>query len=254
METKFKILETEKYTLAVSDKEVKLSNDNIGFFLRTHSISTNIDIIQNPSFTSKYKYEKIIAYQPKGNAPELDLPLLPEEECCEGDGSNCNGSCCIVEDDVEKLAKKYINDTLRDEESDDYFLGRMEGFKDCYKSATKKYSEDDLRKAIAMAKIAKTDDGLIDMDSWISNGYEGATPAYNENEIIQSLKQPKWFVAEVEYYYHSSKELYSDAGFVKCTKEQYESIKSEIPTCPLKIELKTIDINNKIHLVGTYLN
>lgn len=35
--------------------------------------------------------------------------------------------------------------------------------------------------------MAKTDDGLIDMDSWISNGYEGATPAYSEKEIIQSL-------------------------------------------------------------------
>jgi hypothetical protein len=62
-----------------------------------------------------YEGKKIIAYKPKGNAPELDLPLLPD-----------------VEEDVEKLAKKYINDTLRDEESDDYFLGRMEGFKDGY--------------------------------------------------------------------------------------------------------------------------
>ena len=42
------------------------------------------------------------------------------------------------------------------------------------------------------------------------------------------------------FYYHSSKEFYSDAGFVKCSKEQYKSIIKEIPTCPVKIELKLI--------------
>jgi hypothetical protein len=51
MTTKFKLVETEEYLLAVSDEEVKLSNDNIGFFLRTHSISNSIGIIQNPPAT-----------------------------------------------------------------------------------------------------------------------------------------------------------------------------------------------------------
>jgi hypothetical protein len=246
METKFKIVETEKYTLAVSDGEIKegeICNYGKSLFLLESILHKSGPFRHlNPKikiqgrflpdmtigkFDSMTPLKKIIGYKPKGNASELDLPLLPD-----------------VEDEVERLAKKYINDTLRDEESDDHFLGRMKGFKDCYKSATKKYSEDDLRKAIEMARVKDWQ-----KDSNGDNFWE-----HSRDEIIQSLKQPKWFVAELEYYYHSSKEFYSDAGFVKCTKEQYESIKSEIPTCPLKIELKTIDINNKIYLEGTYLN
>jgi len=46
MNNKLQIIETPDYILAVSDEEIKLSNDNIGFFLRTHSISNNLDIIQ----------------------------------------------------------------------------------------------------------------------------------------------------------------------------------------------------------------
>jgi hypothetical protein len=110
----------------------------------------------------------------------------------------------------------------------------------------RKYSEEDLRKAFkaAIGKLGPTWYGInTEMQKW-------------EDTYIQSLKQPKtpkWFVAEIEYFYHSSKEFYSDAGFVKCTKEQYESIKSEIPTCPLKTELKTTTINGKTYLVGKYL-
>jgi hypothetical protein len=193
METKFRIVETEEYTLAVSDGEIKKDD----YFYYTWF---NADIIQKADSGSnlnnlnaknpKDNFKKIIAYQPKGNAPELDLPLLPEFE--------------------------------------------PRGFDEF------EYTEDDLRKAIAMAKIAKTDDGLIDMDAWISNGYEGATPAYNENEIIQSLKQPKWFVAEIE---------------VNCTGNNNDGcfMDSCGHDCGC-LSLKTTTINNKIHLVGTYLN
>ena len=60
--------------------------------------------------------------------------------------------------------------------------------------------------------------------------------------FIQSLQQPKTpvgFKCEIQHYYHSSKEFYHDASFVQCTKEQYDSIKKEIPSCPLKKEIKT---------------
>jgi hypothetical protein len=59
----------------------------------------------------------------------------------------------------------------------------------------------------------------------------------------------EWFVnnpscefveVELQYQYHSSKEFYHDADYVNCTKEQYESIKKEIPTCPLRILYKII--------------
>lgn len=86
MDNKFKIIETEDYFLAISDKEIKENEQNI----------TNGRVIFNYSDFSEYSleyannyWEKIIAYLPKNNAKELDsLPLLPE---------------IIVEDNVEKL-------------------------------------------------------------------------------------------------------------------------------------------------------
>ena len=59
----------------------------------------------------------------------------------------------------------------------------------------------------------------------------------------------EWFVnnpscEEVEiikqHQYHSSKEFYIDADYVNCSKEQYESIKEEIPNCSLRILYKII--------------
>jgi hypothetical protein len=206
METKFKLVETEKYVLAISDEEVKLSNDNIGFFLRTHSISTNIDIIQNPSFTSKYKYEKVIAYKPKGNAPELDLPLLPD-----------------VEEDVERLAIEFAN--LNKSKFNNWY-GCHDGFIAGYKAATKVYSEDDLRKAINMAREKTHHHALGEIDK------------YSQEEIIQSLKQPKWFVAEID---------------IDCTGNNNDGcfMDSCGHNCGC-LSLKTTTINNKTYLVGTY--
>jgi hypothetical protein len=194
METKFKIVETEGYTLAVSDEERKVGNYALDL---TEDMGLKHDVFKVDKATLKFanqECKKIIGYQPKGNASELDLPLLPD-----------------VEDDIEKLAKKYINDTLKDEESDDYFLGRMEGFKDGHKAATKVYSEED----------------LIDFATFRNGG--------NVNEEFQlwkSLKQPKWFVAEIEEWLDQT---YSEHG---CYKQK----------------LKIITINNNTYLVGTYLN
>ncbi len=172
-------------------------------------------------------WDNIIAYQPKGNELELDLPLLPE---------------IVVEDDVEKLAElKYPikggGSMWMPSSHDCNQANKQEGFIEGYKAATKIYSEEDLVKALSESFKASQE------------GYD-----ISSDEIIQFLKQPKTpkcFVAEMEYYYHSSKEFYSDAGFVKCSKEQYDSIKDEIPTCPLKTELKTETINGKTYLVGT---
>jgi hypothetical protein len=59
----------------------------------------------------------------------------------------------------------------------------------------------------------------------------------------------KWFVKnpscefveiKLQHQYHTSKEYYIDADYVDCTKEQYNSIKSGIPTCPLRILYKII--------------
>jgi hypothetical protein len=228
METKFKIIETEEYTLAVSDEDasnsyIYFTGDPTGIFRTGIKYKNEAgdyfyqDAITGMSDTYLTTIsKKIIAYQPKGNAPELDLPLLPD-----------------VEDDAEKLAKKYINDTLRDEESDDYFLGRMEGFKDCYKSVTKVYSEEDLRKAIEESISwweAKPDEKYGQINTSHDFG----------DEFIQSLKQPKWFVAKID---------------IDCTGNNNDGcfMDSSGHNCGC-FSLRTTTINNKNYLVGKYLN
>jgi hypothetical protein len=185
---KLQIVETPDYILGVSDEEIKegdLYLDDI------HTIRKSITSVKE-YWEARKDYKKIIAYLPKNNAPELDLPLLPN----------------------------------------------------------KVYSEDDLRNhCIDFLRYFQT---TAELEFHSTGENHGLPHSEVFNKYIQSMKQPKWFVAEVEYYYHSSKEFYSDAGFVKCSKGQYESIKSEIPTCPLKTELKTTTINGKTYLVGTY--
>jgi len=228
MKTKFQIIETPDYILAVSDERVDTSD----YF---YHITEGICFVESSFHYTKLKLKgkKIIAYQPKNNAKELNgVPLLPE----------------MVEDDVEKLTCKEfcfpidLFYEMKKSSQNDYLLTEDFGLQNTIvyfqclayiKAATKVYSEEDLIRAIAMAKMAKTHDGLIDMDAWISNGYEGATPAYTEDEIIQSLKQPKtpkWFVAEMEL-----REVNPNADRIQYLKH-----------------LKTTTINGKTYLVGTY--
>jgi hypothetical protein len=154
METKFKIIETEDYILAVY-------NEGITIKLRYLYNKIREDIKE----TYNDFDEKIIAYQPKGNAPELDLLLLPE---------------MVVEDDIEKLAEQDRLDTGWEDSAN---LPYISGFVRGHNAATKTYSEEDLRKAFIQGK------------------HGGVTQVYMEfDEFIQSLKQPKpkWFVAEME--------------------------------------------------------
>jgi hypothetical protein len=231
METKFKIIETEEYFLAVSDEDA--SNSCIYFTGNPTGIfKTGIkykneagdyfyqDAITGMSDTYLTTIsKKIIGYQPKGNAPELDLPLLPD---------------IVVEDDVEKLGKQaYKKHSVKD---DSFSLleqiqrsgGFLVGFKEGYKAATKTYSEEDLRKAFE-AGNKRGWSGYPDTDNWTQPKFE---------EFIQSLKQPKWFVAEVE------KKMVLNLGIDVRNPNTHVYVN----------ELKTTTINNKIYLVGTYLN
>lgn len=95
-----------------------------------------------------------------------------------------------IEEDVQELSKKYINNTLKDSESDDYFLGRMKGYEDGYKNTVaKKYTEEDLRKA------------LLEYAKWITGGVPSlrfaSTPEEAMSKIIQSIN-PKPVSIEVE--------------------------------------------------------
>jgi flagellar biosynthesis/type III secretory pathway protein FliH len=180
MESKFKIVEEEEYIFAVSDEEIKKGD--------CHRFTCfDGDIIK-----------KIIAYQPKGNAPELDLPLLPDVE----------------DDTVEKLAESYYTQIR---------LAERTAFKFGYKAATKVYSEEDLRKAYNKGFSEGVIKGTCSM-VYKHESFE---------EYIQSLKQPKWFVAEMK---HTKSEVFRENDNV-----------------PYAV-LKTTTIKNKIYLEGTYLN
>jgi len=217
MEIKFKIIETPEYTLAVSDKKIEnYYLDDVG--------TVRKGVTWDKEYWSvREDYKKIIAYQPKGNASELDLPLLPE---------------IIIEDDVKKLAEEYLKifpENNRDPDRKFVRLGMKEGFIEGYKTATKTYSEDDMRKAIQIAKDSMG----------VDNDGETCYSHLSTKQIIQSLKQPKtpkWFVAEIEYYTKDVviEELRGNIGITpKLTK--------------VFSKLKTTTINGKTYLVGTYL-
>ena len=211
MENKFRIVETEEYTLAVFDKEVKAGDKSLlmveGF---APMILTHFEPVEEG-----YEGKKIIGYQPKGNAPELDLPLLPDVE----------------DDGGEKVLNEDFNVFQR------LFNITKTTFsviwKSGYKSATKKYSEEDLRKAIELALREFVKD------------YQMGNPlniTEYQNKVIQSLEQPKtpkWFVVETVCDQCLDDETVDSCY---CNFGNYKTV------------LKTTTINNKTYLVGTYLN
>jgi hypothetical protein len=171
-----RIFEASDYILAVSDKST-LSN-NGDYYLGYVN-----NILHRWNMTGIHKgksvwINKVKAYRPKNNAPELDLPLLPE---------------MAVEDDVEKL---YLKKLEKEDIQKRGFRGanvgsnprthkdrmyQLEGFKDGLKTATKFYSEEDL----------------------ITFGWLCREKSLTNVELLaEHFKQPKilkWFVAEMEY-------------------------------------------------------
>jgi hypothetical protein len=168
MQNKFEIIETPDYILAVSDEEIKFKD----YITDKYKVWQWKD---NSSLLGRNK-KKIIAYQPKGNAPELDLPLLPE---------------MIIEDDVEKLAK---NSMSLCESNMGYLNTWVRG----YKAATKIFSEDDLNGYLSFIE----DNYHYHSDAW--HNADTDEPVKRKDMLsayIQSLKQhkaPKYFIAEME--------------------------------------------------------
>jgi hypothetical protein len=245
---KLERIETTHYVLWVSDEQIK----DVRLFKDKYHLEKGHIINKFPTYlTDLSECKLIIAYQPKGNVKELDLPLLPEintpkyrvgrkqkravldeqghevvifpagkeketQEYCDF----LNSKEIVVEDDVEKLAEKYANlkNSIHDYDEQYYNshgVSIAKGFIEGYKSANKSYSEEDLRKSLSEVFKASQE------------GYNITT-----DEIIQSLKQPKtpkWFVAEY-------KTEYTEDGL------DYQSD-----------ELKTLKTNGKTYLVGKYL-
>jgi hypothetical protein len=165
---KYNIIKTEKYLLAIDDSEIKVGD---WFYLNDANI-----IAEYISVKPVNEAKKIIAHLPLNNSPVLEgVPLLPP-----------------LEDEVEGLAKKHLDSLHNNEDiAHPELYDAYHSFKAGYNTAKKryKYTEEDLRKAMAMYKGEFTK-GIV----------------YTQEQVIQSLQQPKMPVAfecETEVYMYS---------------------------------------------------
>jgi len=184
MKTKLQIIHTDDYILAVSEKEIKHGERLIHNEWYINSYRGYDKPFKNHNLDSNGYLKRFFAYQPKGNAPELDLPLLPE---------------IVVEDDVRKLALTLYKEPLNKEgEVRTQLVGHgstpfgfnkwFKAFKKGYKAATKIYDEEDLRKAIKFVTDNYTIDSWQNYDNKSSVNMSSNAIA---DKFIQSLKQPK---------------------------------------------------------------
>jgi hypothetical protein len=210
MKTEFKIVETENYVLAVSENVIPGDICLVNNETHKNAVRTFTTVFGG----NKKDCKKIIAYKPKGNAPELDLPLLP-----------------YVEDDVEKLAEEYAdfsNDYIPISFGGKFNETSKRDFIAGYKAATKVHSEDDMKKAYNKGFSEGVIKGTCSM-VYKHESFE---------EYIQFLKQPKTpklFVAE-----NNEK--------CKC------GTTCEFEICKHESKLKTTtNSEGKQVLVGTYL-
>jgi hypothetical protein len=169
----------------------------------------NPDALYNTSIQELINRGWVKGYKPLNGAPELDLPLIPE---------------MVVGEDVDFAEMFYIL-LKQTYHTFDTWPEAKEYRKS--KSATKSFSENDLRRAMIKARK--------------NQQYPFSFPE-TDDEIIQSLKQPKipkWFVAETEY---------------DCC-DRYQNCKSCDATAEMiNLKLKTTKTNGKTYLVGKYSN
>ncbi len=158
---KHKLIKTDNYLLVVDESEIKKGDWCL-------DLGTNKIFKAGLSVGDEYKelFKKIIFHLPLNNSPVLEgVPLLPP-----------------LEDEVEKLADEASQKFKRNNELDDLILGvSANSFEEGYNKAKEKYkyTEEDMRKAIDMAR--KIDEYL----EW----------EWHSEKIIQSLQQPKYPVA-----------------------------------------------------------
>jgi hypothetical protein len=161
---KCEIIYTEHYALIVSDEKV-VEGDFL-FCIENKNLIIGGITWGQIRFLDNEIFKKVIAHSPLKDSPVLEsIPLLPD---------------FYKGEDVEDLALAYASSKgyVNPEGYSDKQVGLLHGFIDGYNKAkeTYKYTEEDLRKAIEMA---------------ITSKYEYKLEFYNQNEIIQSLQQPK---------------------------------------------------------------
>jgi len=206
---KLQIVETPDYILAVSDEEIK------GDDYQLVPMISKIEKATKENIHLSYMCYKIIAYQPKGNAAELDLPLLPE---------------LTIEDDVEKLWLDFNKNHNRE-----LPLGKEQFIRVIsYKAATKFYNEEDLINAYKQ--------GLNNSDNIRLFGEEQII-----KDFVKSLEKPripKYFIptlVEKRIKNTHTCEHYNEVGCIK-----------DICSCYSLTPDTLINHQNKTVLIGTY--
>lgn len=229
-----KLIQTQDYLLLIDEEaEIKEKDYYSNTLGDTEPLVCICNSIGESMDCNKLKKDcnKIIAYYPlNSEVKELDLPELPNP---------------FEEIDVEKLSEKANGYAYYGKPLGERYLAFKEGFIEGYKSAqAKQFSLEDVVRIVHL------------WDNHINIHEEDKGSVKTIEKFIQSLsiqQLPKEFIPEYEYYYHISKGFYMDAKFERCSKEQYDAIKEEIPTCPVKVELITItNPEGKQELVGSY--
>lgn len=172
---KYEIIKTDEYLLAV-DKEADIL-DGDGWYCPKNNLCGVVKEHMS-YFINNENHCKLVAHLPLNNSKPLEgVYLLPE------------------------LEKEY-SDTILMDKGREYTHSKLpnlkgagaaaviEGYYDGYKAAGE-YTEEDVRKAVKMAKIIVQDKDEFDIES-ISGLTEidtyGLKEKYSEDEIIQSLK------------------------------------------------------------------
>jgi hypothetical protein len=287
MENKFERIETEDYILAVSEEGVKKGDFFVTDKGTVHKAEEildcdddgEIEIHSENHCNPKTLCKKIIAYQPKGNAPEL-LPIVQYGNMTfkelNGDGSYYECIDCEVE-------------TTRSGE----FL-KSQGV-ELYKNNTPELDlpllpeivvEDEVEKlALLRFPISMEDFGHEKIDgnayfrSIFIEGYKATTKVYSEEDVFGFLEYYNSIdFNKSEYRYRhptmdGKEKIYNKAIDQKIFKEYIQSLKQSkpkwfvaetipnFPKMPINGKdfpfidvLKTTTINGKTYLVGTYLN
>lgn len=179
-----KIIKTDSYLLVVGDDEIKegdwMYQGIINHVRKYLGALDNIDV-KRPSFKD---HKKIIAHLPLNNSPILQgVDLLPDLK---------------QEDDVEALAESQYGtdiDSIRGSNPYDLNSDLKRGFIRGYNKAKEKYkyTEEDIRKAIEMARTLVEGKNEFDVENILgsSDGTYGIKEKYSETKIIQSFSQPK---------------------------------------------------------------
>jgi len=228
---KYEIIYTEDYALIISDVEIK---ERDWYFDSTDKVALNPIYKRSQDLIEEYYgCKKIIAHRPLTDVPILEgVSLLPSFSCSQ-------------QDNVEKEAKDYADNSATCNYEEGINVGKYQGFIEGYKKAkeTYKYTEEDMIKCV-VAHAKYTDslrNGRPNFSMWISS--------HQGKSFLQSLQQPKRPKSIVI-------ETIGDTETINRCKNFNIEIGCVVSRCTcenLSIPKTTTNSQGQIELVGEYI-